>query len=951
MTRNLLLAMLATAVLLLSQTNRAQSQTITLQVNATSNRQAISPDIYGIQGYALNSTAPAVVDFVKDIALPNFRWGGDGASRYNWNVDASNSGFDWYFVGGNGENSPTPGAQVDNMIKTLHPAGARALITIPIIPYINSTGQWNCSYRKSVYGAQQSYDPYLTINGDQCGNSLNSSGGQISDTDIAYNNISNTTAIQQAWVTHLVNTFGTATSDPIHYFQLDNEPGGWGNTHRDIMPNGTNYPTIVSLGQQYATAIKQADPDALVFGPSDFTLGGWIGTTSQQNGLYAGQYYLQQFASYDASNGTRSLDYFDEHFYGNAGDDAAQIQSTRALWDPTYNSGTWVEQYVFGGPMQLLPRFHTWINTYYPGTKLSISEYSMTGATTNIYDALTEINTLGIFGQQGVGLANLWIVPAPTDPEAYAFLLYRDYDGNGSQFGDTSVSATSSDPTESKLAIFAAQRTSDSALTIIVVNETAAAIQSTLTLSNFTPTSTADVYTYSSANLSQIVSGSNVALSSNAISYNYPAYSATLFVVAANSESTLPQPTFSPTAGTYTTAQSVTISESITGTTIYYTTNGTTPTTSSTAYSGPITVSASEIVKAIAIKTGYSNSAVATAAYTINAPTILPKPILSPAAGTYTTTQMVTISDATPGTTIYYTNNGATPTTSSTRYTGPITVASSQTLQAIAVETGYTNSAAAGDVYIIRPVLPTPTFSPATGAYTSVQTITISDAIAGTTIYYTTNGTTPTTTSTVYSGPITVGASETVKAIAVKTSYNNSAVATAAYTINAPTILPKPILSPAAGTYSAGQSVTISDAVAGATIYYTNNGTTPTTASTKYTGPVNIGSSRTLQAIAVASGYNNSPVTAAVYIISNATLPKPIFSIAAGTYATGQSVTITDTTAAATIYYTNNGTIPTTASTKYTGPVNIGSSRTLQAIAVASGYNNSSVTAAVYIIK
>ena len=145
----------------------------------------------------------------------------------------------------------------------------------------------------------------------------------------------------------------------------------------------------------------------------------------------------------------------------------------------------------------------------------------------------------------------------------------------------------------------------------------------------------------------------------------------------------------------------------------------------------------------------------------------------------------MTISDATSGATIYYTTNGTTPTTSSTEYTGPITVSSTETLEAIAVATGDTNSAVASAAYTITSSLPsvsTPTFSPAAGTYTSAQSVTISDATSGATIYYTTNGTTPTTSSTEYTGPITVSSTETLEAIAVATG-DNSAVASAAYTI------------------------------------------------------------------------------------------------------------------------------------------------------------------------
>jgi glycosyl hydrolase family 44 len=497
----------------------------------------ISPDIYGMQGFGLDPT------FAKEIALPNFRWGGDGTTRYNWLVDSSNSGKDWYYVGGSGVATPTPSGQVDTMIDTFLPAGSKALITIPIIPYINSTSQYNCSYRESVYGAQESYDPYLTVNpdNDPCGNGVNPSGNQISDTNIYYNHINNSTATQKAWVQYLVKKHGTGANDPIHYFQLDNEPGGWGNTHVDVEPKGATYPTIVALGEQYATAIKQADPGAQVFGPSDFTLGGWVGNTAQQNGLFAGQYYLQQFAAYDKQHSSRSLDYFDEHYYGNGGSDPTEIQTTRALWDPTYNSGSWVEQYVFDGPMQLIPRFQSWIKQYYPGTKLSFSEYSMTNGGKTIYDALTEADALGIFGREGIGLANLWTIPAPTDPVAFSYRLFRNYDGKGSQYGNLWVNSLSENETE--LSIYAALRSQDSTLTLIVINKTGNPITGNASLNNVEPAGNlAAAYLYSGANLKAIVPQNAIVLSQKAqtvttFTHQFPAYSATVVAIPQKKQS------------------------------------------------------------------------------------------------------------------------------------------------------------------------------------------------------------------------------------------------------------------------------------------------------------------------------------------------------------------------------------------------------------------------------
>jgi len=245
-------------------------------------------------------------------------------------------------------------------------------------------------------------------------------------------------------------------------------------------------------------------------------------------------------------------------------------------------------------------------------------------------------------------------------------------------------------------------------------------------------------------------------------------------------------------------------------------------------------------------------------------------PTFSPGAGTYTTTQTVSLASTTAGASIYYTTNGTTPTTSSTKYTGVITVASTETIEAIAVASGYSNSELASATYTITPVAATPVFSPPAGAYSVAQTVSISDATSGATIYYTTDGTAPTASSTKYTGAITVGSTETIEAIAVASGYSNSAVASATYTIT-PVVMPvaaTPAFSPAAGTYSAAQSVSISDATAGATIYYTTNGTAPTTSSTKYTGAITVGSTETIEAVAVASGYTNSAVASATYTIT-----------------------------------------------------------------------------------
>jgi len=322
----------------------------------------------------------------------------------------------------------------------------------------------------------------------------------------------------------------------------------------------------------------------------------------------------------------------------------------------------------------------------------------------------------------------------------------------------------------------------------------------------------------------------------------------------------VPTPTFSPAGGTYSTPQSVAIQDAIPGVPIYYTTDGSAPTETSISYNGPVTISKTTTLMAIAAQSGWSDSTVRSASYTIRQQ--LPAtPAFSPRSGTYTTAQMVTLTDSTSGAAIYYTTDGSTPTTSSAQFLTPIPVSQTTTIKALA-SLGGVSSAVASSAYTLR--VGTPLLSRSGGTYTSAQSVIISDSTPGATIFYTTNGSTPTTSSTPYDNTaIPVNQTTTIKAIAVLSGWSNSNTVSAAYTLK----VPAPTFSLAAGTYTGAQSVTISDALAGARIYYTVNGSTPTTSSTLYTGAVSISRSRTLRAIAASTGWSNSSVTSASYTI------------------------------------------------------------------------------------
>ncbi len=410
------------------------------------------------------------------------------------------------------------------------------------------------------------------------------------------------------------------------------------------------------------------------------------------------------------------------------------------------------------------------------------------------------------------------------------------------------------------------------------------------------------------------------------------------------------KPTFSPAAGTYTSAQTVAISTTTSGASIRYTTDGTTPSeTAGTLYSGPVSISSTTTLNAIAYETGWTDSSVKSGVYTITG--TVANPSFSPAAGTYTPTQMITISTTTPGASIRYTTNGNTPSqTAGTLYSGPVSISSTTTLNAIAYETGWTASGVTSGVYTIIQAVANPTFSPAGNTYTSARTVAISTSTPGASISYTTDGSTPSQTAgTLYSGPVTIASTTTLNAIAYETGWTNSGVTSEVYTITGK--VANPTFSPAAGTYITAQTVAITTATPGASINYTTDGSTPSgTAGTLYAGPISVAATTTVKAIAYEAGWTNSGVTSGVYKITG-TVANPSFSPAAGTFTSAQTVTISTTTSGASIRYTVDGTAPSeTAGKLYSSPVSVSSTTDLNAIAYQSGWADSGVTAGLYTI-
>jgi len=299
-------------------------------------------------------------------------------------------------------------------------------------------------------------------------------------------------------------------------------------------------------------------------------------------------------------------------------------------------------------------------------------------------------------------------------------------------------------------------------------------------------------------------------------------------VATATYELKVPAPGLAPGGGTYSTAQSVVISESLAGADIHYTTNGVDPTQSDTAITSgnSVSISSPTTLKVAAWRSSWTRSDVVTASYAFQVAT----PTLTPAQGNYTGALPVTVATATPGATLHYRLNGGIPTASDPVVDSgtAVTLDHSATLKAVGIRSGWANSAvAAGTYWISLGSASTPTLSPPPGTFTSAQTVTISTSTSDATIRYTLDGTNPTFSSRIYSSPVPVSATTAIRAVTFASERTPSAVAAGLYVIDLGQV-DTPRMSPGGGSYTTFQDVTVTTETAGATIHYTTNGAEPT---------------------------------------------------------------------------------------------------------------------------
>jgi len=549
----------------------ADNPATTVQVDAATNRRPINPNIYGVN-YAETHE-------LTDLNAPLNRQGGNATSRYNWQLDAHATGADWYFET-YPDSSGTPSASADAFVdKTRAARGAEPMLTIPMLDYLANLGPGRSTlagFSVKKYGPQRATDPW---NSD-AGNGISAATGkEITGNDPNDAGVPNTPAIQQAWVKHLVGKYGPATSATgIKYYILDNEYSVWRATHRDVHPLPVTYDEIWEKIVTYATAIRAVDPTAKICAGEEYSwFAMYYSGLDQANGTTAansdynthGQAYfypwlLQKIQAYKQQTGIQLVDIITVHGYGDgpADDDlpATQLQrnrQTRILWDPAYQDPFWYGDIGIAGRngriVRWIPTLKLWVDQYCPGLQIGITEYNW-GDEANLNGATTQADVLGIFGREGVDYATRWGVAKKWDsnPTVYyvthlASRIYRNYDGKNSTFGDISVSTAQMNP--DKLSAFAALRTADGALTVMVINKEQGSTPVAVNLVNFTAGATAQVWQINSAAQTSIAQLVDVPVSSGALAATVPGQSITLFVVPAGTAAPPPVPTPALAAG------------------------------------------------------------------------------------------------------------------------------------------------------------------------------------------------------------------------------------------------------------------------------------------------------------------------------------------------------------------------------------------------------------------
>jgi len=526
--------------------NASAMTTVNVTVDVLVNRHAISPYVYG-------GAYPKDAATITDSGLSVVRWGGNATSRYNWKTFTNSAAADWYF-----EDFPyTEIGDGDSIkyIQDVKAAGSHPIMTMPMLPWVAKAKGW--SFSVVNYGPQCGADPFNSDagNGVKSDCSTNVTGNDPNDGNVPLLDQPGThdpagSVYRNQWTAALGKAFGTAP----HFYNMDNEMDIWGGTHRDVHPIPTAYNEMRDTFVAEARALKGWDAKAIRLGPvSCCWWFYWNGANNSDKGAHAGvdflPWWMNEVYWQDKVAGKRSLDVLDVHAYPDGPDTSswtlAQKQALAAriyrdYWDPTYvsESGSINQNWAtFLQPNKTIPfripRLRAMANMIYPGTPVSITEWSAAFAGESDFStALGDADAYGILGRERVYLASRWVAPVSTNPNYLALKLFTNYDGLHHGFATRSVSNTNTgDP--NLFSSYSALDATGKTLTMLVVNKDPAnTVQAQFALNGFTPGQVTS-YTLSSANPTKIVASAPAPWSAT---MNFAPYSATVLVVSGTAQ-------------------------------------------------------------------------------------------------------------------------------------------------------------------------------------------------------------------------------------------------------------------------------------------------------------------------------------------------------------------------------------------------------------------------------
>jgi hypothetical protein len=447
---------------------------VVMRIDCTAKPLKISPLIYGIAYYPGTDSSPAQ----WGLGATARRFGGNSSSRYNWELGVWNLDADWFF-----ENKPAP-KPWEQFFDDNRAHDVASVITVPMLGWVAKDGT-SYSFPVSVFGAQGRVDPY----NNDAGDGTTPSGTKLTARAPTNTSVPAPPEWAKRWVEAIRARDAKTGKRSVVQYILDNEPSIWHQTHRDVRTEPLGYDELLERTIQYGTAIREADPDAVIAGPAEW---GWTAYMYSGKDGVSGytlrldrrahddkplvEWYLQKLREHEQKSGVRVLDVLDLHFYpqaegvyggGNGNSDPAaaalRLRLTRGLWDPRYVDESWIKE-----PIRLLPRMKEWVEKYYPGRGISIGEWNF-GGENHISGALATAEALGRFAEFGVHSAFYWTHPPDGSPAIQAFVAYRNFDGKGGRFLDWYVPSTGAE----HVSLFASRDEAGTHLVAVAINMSA----------------------------------------------------------------------------------------------------------------------------------------------------------------------------------------------------------------------------------------------------------------------------------------------------------------------------------------------------------------------------------------------------------------------------------------------------------------------------------------------